>query len=376
MTSSQQQSSSAVVLAAAVAGAALAATLVSWAAASANFRARQEATTELWRRRRDEERTGRIRAEVKLRTALKGGGENTQLQAIGNGSKAKNIDNNRTRMLEIIGTVVSPYQKRMGTPRQPQLVPSSRGYVEFFRQAVAPASLDGIQAYSHVWIIFEFHANTSIGSKRTKVRPPRGNGQKVGQLATRSPHRPNPIGLSLVKVERWDETKLVLHISGLDLVNGTPVYDVKPCVPWDVPGHPFKSPNEVLKVPDWVEQDDAFSSVDFSGAARKQLREFVAEGRLAPLYAEDEDGFEAAAQTLREVLAQDPRSSHKGVDSRGKTSPDDNYSLIFAQCEVHFSVSASGVLVNWVSAADFHPDSYVEGIPLISEASVKKQMKG
>jgi tRNA-Thr(GGU) m(6)t(6)A37 methyltransferase TsaA len=96
-------------------------------------------------------------------------------------------------------------------------------------------TLEGIDQYSHAWIIFEFHANTDhVASKKTKIRPPRGGGIKVGQLATRSPHSPNAIGLSLVKVEHLDLHSHRLYISAIDLVNGTPVYDIKPYVPWDM----------------------------------------------------------------------------------------------------------------------------------------------
>jgi len=86
-------------------------------------------------------------------------------------------------------------------------------------------TLQGIEAYSHAWIIFQFHANTDLReSGKTKVRPPRANGQKIGQMSTRSPHRPNAIGLSLVKIDGIDYKQRRFYISALDLVHGTPVY--------------------------------------------------------------------------------------------------------------------------------------------------------
>ena len=125
--------------------------------------------------------------------------------------------------LKCIGTVISPFTKRMGTPRQGSLVPHGRGFIEL---SIPMETLVGIEEYSHAWIIFQFHANTDVqGSTKTKVRPPRApQGKKIGQMATRSPHRPNAIGLSLVKIDGIDYKKKRLHISGLDLVNGTPVY--------------------------------------------------------------------------------------------------------------------------------------------------------
>ena len=351
---------------------------------------------EEWEERRREERTGRIRAEVKLRTMCK---EKEALQvellsktAASSGGdsstmKDNNNDDKNKMILNCIGTVLSPYTKRMGTPRQGSLVPSSRAFIEL---TIPTEALDGIEMYSHIWIIFAFHANTNVFHKKTKVRPPRAAGnKKVGQLATRSPHRPNPLGLSLVKMERLDAKLKRLHISGLDLVNGTPVYDIKPCVPWDIPGYDHNSDNnntttmmEAMRVPDWVDQKDVLETVQFTEPARVALRQMVEEGRLAPLYTSGNDGIEAAQATLTEVLAQDPRSSHKGlkVNQRGSNSANSReenktnnqlYSLVFGKVMVEFQVASWGVQVVNVVAVDFDEDAYVEGIPLISEQKSK-----
>jgi tRNA-methyltransferase O len=123
-----------------------------------------------WENRRQEERTGRIRAEVKLRTLLKEQQRQQhqlrQLPEIDVKNKMQHAvpvapPPPRTMLLHCIGTVTSPFTKRMGTPRQPALVPASRGYVEFNQHAAA-ALLDGIEHYSHLWVIFEFHANTCL----------------------------------------------------------------------------------------------------------------------------------------------------------------------------------------------------------------------
>ena len=170
-------------------------------------------------KKRQEERTGRIRAEVKLRNALA-----QQKHLTG---AADNTDDPHEMKLSTIGTIVSPYTKRMGTPRQGMLVPSSRGYIQF-TSSLSPEAVDGIAEYSHLWVIIAFHENTSLAtSKKAKIRPPRAGGIKVGQLATRSPHRPNALGLSLVEIDRWEPSARRLHIRALDLVNGTPVYDIK-----------------------------------------------------------------------------------------------------------------------------------------------------
>ena len=240
---------------------------------------------------RKAERRGRTRAEMKLRTHLK-----NEQQC--NGQSGNGRDNELR--LGAIGTCVSPYTKRMGTPRQGKLVPSGRGYI----QLNIPAEvLDGMEEYSHAWIIFTFHANTDTPSSgglnlaKTKIRPPRGNGKKVGMLATRSPHRPNNVGLSLVKVCGVDKKKKRLHVSALDLVNGTPVYDIKPVVPWDSPGE--------LSVPEWVSQDDELKSTKFAPDAKEAFETLHSRGYLAPLYVDN--GLNEATNAVCEILAQDPR---------------------------------------------------------------------
>ncbi len=128
-----------------------------------------------------------------------------------------------------IGWIESPYKEKFGTPRQPGLVDAPIGAV-VLREDLNADALDGLKDYSHAWLVFVFHANQSFKTGRpfekTKVHPPRLQGAAVGVFATRSPHRPNPIGLSLVKIERVDGRRL--YVRGLDLIEGTPVLDIKP----------------------------------------------------------------------------------------------------------------------------------------------------
>ncbi len=131
-----------------------------------------------------------------------------------------------------IGTVESPFKEKFGTPRQPGLVKESRGSI-LLRDDLNPDALEGLIDYSHVWVVFVFHENQAVREGRetvkTKVHPPRLEGKSVGVFATRSPHRPNPIGLSLVQIEKIDGRRI--FISGLDLIDGTPVLDLKPYLP-------------------------------------------------------------------------------------------------------------------------------------------------
>ncbi len=125
-----------------------------------------------------------------------------------------------------IGVVRSPFAEKMAAPRQPAAARGVRGTIELARgKGLEDAVLD-LAEWSHVWVIFLFHLNTGW---RPKVQPPRSR-TKRGVLATRSPHRPNPIGLSAVRLDRVDG--LTLHVSDLDIVDGSPVLDVKPYVPY------------------------------------------------------------------------------------------------------------------------------------------------
>lgn len=127
--------------------------------------------------------------------------------------------------IEPIGVVESCYLDKFGTPRQPGLVPSSFGRIRIFPEWQPADSLQGLQEFSHIWVLFHFHQN-QVSSFKAKVHPPRMGGDKIGVFATRSPHRPNPIGLSLVKLERIEDG--YVYISGIDIVDGTPVFDIKP----------------------------------------------------------------------------------------------------------------------------------------------------
>lgn len=132
---------------------------------------------------------------------------------------------------EPIGVVQSCFAEKFGTPKQGRISPNSRAVIKLSEHLDAPAMLDGLQAFSHIWLLWVFHANSNRASLK-KVRPPRLAGEKAGVFASRSPHRPNPIGLSAVRLDKIEGS--ILHISGVDLISGTPVLDIKPYIPeWD-----------------------------------------------------------------------------------------------------------------------------------------------
>lgn len=184
------------------------------------------------------ERQGRVRAQQALRKALAQ-------------PKSENLELTSYPMTPI-GVVQSCFSTRNGTPRQPLLVPLARACLVFDASRVPPASLEGLGEYSHCWILYVFHLNTDLeklwkepskSKFKAKVRVPRLKGERIGVFATRSPHRPCPIGLTVAKVEAVQGNTVLL--SGVDLVDGTPVLDVKPYLP-------YCDCIQGAEVPEWV----------------------------------------------------------------------------------------------------------------------------
>ncbi len=133
-----------------------------------------------------------------------------------------------------IGIIRSPFKEKFGIPRQPGIVPDAEGVVEILPPFYQEAAFRGLAEFSHVWILFVFHQNHRAEWKPT-VRPPRlGGDRRIGVFATRSGFRPNPIGMSAVELTgiQTGGGKLHLHLKGIDLLDGTPVLDVKPYLPY------------------------------------------------------------------------------------------------------------------------------------------------
>ncbi len=137
--------------------------------------------------------------------------------------------------MQVIARIQNDFPEKFGIPRQSGLVPALQARIVFEPAYRNPAAVKGLEAYSHIWLLWQF-SEAQRDSWSPTVRPPRLGGNKhVGVFATRSPFRPNPIGLSSVKLERvvLDE-KLgpILLVSGADLLDGTPIYDIKPYLPF------------------------------------------------------------------------------------------------------------------------------------------------
>ncbi|WP_300730092.1 tRNA (N6-threonylcarbamoyladenosine(37)-N6)-methyltransferase TrmO [Pseudomonas sp.] len=129
-----------------------------------------------------------------------------------------------------VGFVRSCFKEKFAIPRQPQLAPAARGVLELVAPFDQGDAVQGLEQVSHIWLLFVFH-QTLEDKPRLKVRPPRlGGNTSMGVFATRATHRPNGIGQSVVKLDRVEAGRL--YISGIDLLDGTPVLDIKPYVPY------------------------------------------------------------------------------------------------------------------------------------------------
>ena len=137
--------------------------------------------------------------------------------------------------IQAIAHMKSDFPSKFGIPRQAGLVDSLRSTIVFQPEFRNPEALRGIEGYSHLWIIWQFSQAVRQGWSPT-VRPPRlGGNTRMGVFATRSPFRPNSLGLSCVQllgVENTAEFGTVLHVGGADLMDGTPIFDIKPYVPY------------------------------------------------------------------------------------------------------------------------------------------------
>lgn len=126
----------------------------------------------------------------------------------------------------------SPYKERFGTPRQPPVTAHTLGNaaqeatIELHAGRRLDLALRGLAGFEFVWVVSYFHLNQGWNPL---VRPPRGPKAKQGVLATRSPHHPNPVGLSCLRVVDVDEKRRIVRVRGADLLDGTPVLDIKPC---------------------------------------------------------------------------------------------------------------------------------------------------
>ena len=215
-----------------------------------------------------------------------------------------------------IATIHTEFPEKFGIPRQSGLAANLQARIVFEPMYRNPDALRGLEGFSHIWLIWEFSANRpSAGQWQPTVRPPRlgGNGH-MGVFATRSPFRPNPLGLSCVEIERIElegKDGPAIYVRGADLMDGTPIYDIKPyvryadCRPEAVCGYVDSLQERTLKV-------------------------------IVPCEISEGIEDQAILTSLTEVLSLDPRPSYHD-------DPERVYGLSFAGLNVRFKV-AEGIL--------------------------------
>lgn len=201
-----------------------------------------------------------------------------------------------------------PFGSKFGIPRQSSLASGIRGRIVFTKPFQVPEALRGLEQFSHIWLLWGFSANKAAkGEWQPTVRPPRlGGNTAMGVWATRSPYRPNPLGLSCVEVAGIEGTDIL--VCGADLMDGTPVYDIKP----------------------YIVYADSFPS------ARSGFAQQAPERSLSVVIPEKLPFTEMQRRQLTEILSLDPRPAYQD-------SPDREYAMPFDGADVRFRVK-DGVL--------------------------------
>lgn len=212
-----------------------------------------------------------------------------------------------------IGIVRSCFSEKFGIPRQPGLAPAARATLELLPPYNRPVAVRGLEGFSHVWLVFAFHG-VPAGRWQPTVRPPRlGGNRRLGVFATRSMFRPNPIGLSAVALDRiaTDRGCVILHLSGVDVLDGTPVLDIKPYLPYadSIPtatgGFATEAPSSDL-------------TVEFSPAATA----FCAAWPIGDL-----------RELITQILRQDPRPAYERTDHAPQ-----HYGMKLYDCDVRWEM--------------------------------------
>jgi tRNA-Thr(GGU) m(6)t(6)A37 methyltransferase TsaA len=231
-----------------------------------------------------------------------------------------------------IAHVRSPYREKFGTPRQSGLVDAAVGEVHFEPAFSDPNMLRGLEQFSHLWLLYVFHATMNEGWKAT-VTPPRLGGQtRMGVFATRSNFRPNPIGLSLVRFEGIEQqgARLVLKVRGLELLDGTPVVDIKPYLPY-ADARPEASGGFAAQSP---------------GTSRRVIFTTQARAQLLALSTQ----YPTLESFITTLLQQDPRPAQH---IRQETARE--YGMLLYDLNIRWHIEGQQCVVSSIDPAGNHP---------------------
>ncbi|MCG9660690.1 tRNA (N6-threonylcarbamoyladenosine(37)-N6)-methyltransferase TrmO [Vibrio mediterranei] len=230
-----------------------------------------------------------------------------------------------TYSLEPIGIIHSPYKEKFAVPRQPRLVSSATATIALQGDINCLEAVRGLEQFSHLWLLFLFDQNLAAGWKPT-VRPPRlGGNERVGVLASRATFRPNGIGMSSVELKgiRQQGSQVFIDVGSVDLVDGTPIVDIKPYIPYSD------------SIPDaiggYAESEPESIEVAFSDIALEEL-------------AKDKE-VAYKTQVIKEVLAQDPRPAYKKSKIDNK-----EYGVRLFDWNVKFKIIAQLALVTSIDS--------------------------
>ena len=261
-------------------------------------------------------------------------------------------------VMKPIGYLSSVYNGRNGTPRQGMFVPSGRAVLKLEPRCNPRDSLDGLQEFGHVWLIFVFHENTNfakhqqllmtessntknnISVTKSKIKPPRLGDRKVGLYATRSPHRHNNIGLTLARVDKIDSNG-TLYLSAMDLCDGTPILDIKPVIEYDCVHD--------LKVPDWIKDPiDSIKTfqVKFMEESVEQLSQIMTRKKLKLFQPNEKNEI---LLFIEQVLRYDMRSHHKKSTKVGQS---DEHTVHLDHLLISFTIENDIVSVQRIEYKD------------------------
>jgi tRNA-Thr(GGU) m(6)t(6)A37 methyltransferase TsaA len=234
--------------------------------------------------------------------------------------------------IEPIGIIDTCFPDKFGIPRQSGLAPSAKGILTLRAPYNNPDCVEGLEGVSHLWLTFIFHEHIDKAWK-PKVRPPRlGGNEKVGVFATRSSFRPNHLGLSLVKLDQIECSgqQLRLHLSGVDLVSGTPIVDIKPYL-----SYADSMPHAVNVL---AGQAPRMMEVEFSEPALAFCLQYNAELDAKPREGVSDDLSVDLRQLIAEVLQQDPRPAYHRSSSIGGLIKSDvrEYGVTLMDCNVRW----------------------------------------
>lgn len=207
----------------------------------------------------------------------------------------------------------SPLKEKFGIPRQAGLAPSLLGEIVLEPAYRSPDAIRGLEGFDFIWLIWGFSLNRTAEPSNLTVRPPRlGGNEHIGVFASRSPFRPNGLGLSSVRVESIDAANGTITVSGADLADGTPIYDIKPYV-------------------EYADSHCGIRSGFVDASGWKELEVIIPENISAELSAEER-------KALSEILSQDPRPQYQD-------DPERIYGLLFGSRNVRFKVSDNTLTV-------------------------------